>query len=103
MLQNTKAQKLSYALKTPADFKGKISENALSGLVLQINNKEVYTKLVGEFNAYNLLAVYGVATSLGFDSLEVLTGLSKLNSVDGRFQYYRSNGGLTVIVDYAHA
>ncbi|MFM8242682.1 MAG: Mur ligase family protein, partial [Crocinitomicaceae bacterium] len=75
MLQNTKAQKLSYALKTPADFKGKISENVLSGLVLQVNNKEVYTKLVGEFNAYNLLAVYGVATSLGFDSLEVLTGL----------------------------
>lgn len=102
MLQNTKAQKISYALKTPADFKGKISENALSGLVLQVNNKEVHTKLVGEFNAYNLLAVYGVATSLGFDSLEVLTGLSNLNSVDGRFQYYRSQGGLTVIVDYAH-
>ncbi|MFM7301279.1 MAG: UDP-N-acetylmuramoyl-L-alanyl-D-glutamate--2,6-diaminopimelate ligase, partial [Crocinitomicaceae bacterium] len=102
MLQNTKAQKISYALKNPADFKGKISENALSGLVLQVNNKEVYTKLVGEFNAYNLLAVYGVATSLGFDSLEVLTGLSNLNSVDGRFQYYKSQGGLTVIVDYAH-
>ncbi|MFM8241890.1 MAG: Mur ligase family protein, partial [Crocinitomicaceae bacterium] len=64
--------------------------------------KEVYTKLVGEFNAYNLLAVYGVARSLGFDSLEVLTVLSNLNSVDGRFQYYRSQGGLTVIVDYAH-
>jgi len=102
MLQNTKAQKLSYALKTPADFKGKISENALSGLVLQVNNKEVFTKLVGEFNAYNLLAVYGVATSLGFDSLDVLTGLSNLNSVDGRFQFFRSQGGLIVIVDYAH-
>jgi UDP-N-acetylmuramoyl-L-alanyl-D-glutamate--2,6-diaminopimelate ligase len=102
MLQNTKAKRINYALKTPADFKGKIIENALSGLVLQINNQEVYTKLVGEFNAYNLLAVYGVATELGFDTLEILTGLSNLNAVDGRFQYYRSNGGLTIIVDYAH-
>ena len=102
MLQNTKAQKLTYALKTPADFKGKIIENALSGLILQVNNQEVYTKLVGEFNAYNLLAVYGVAVSLGFEPLEVLTVLSDLNAVDGRFQYFRSEGGITIIVDYAH-
>ncbi|MBM3453863.1 MAG: UDP-N-acetylmuramoyl-L-alanyl-D-glutamate--2,6-diaminopimelate ligase [Bacteroidetes bacterium] len=102
MLQNTKAKKLSYAIKTPADIKGKIIENAFSGLVLQINNQEVYTKLVGEFNSYNLLAVYGVAISLGFDALEVLIGLSNLNAVDGRFQYFRSQGGITVIVDYAH-
>ena len=102
MLQNTKATKLTYGLKTPSDFKGKIIENSLSGLVFQINNKEVYTKLVGEFNAYNLLAVYGVASALGYESIEILKGLSNLNSVEGRFQYYRSNGGITVIVDYAH-
>lgn len=102
MLQNTKAKKQSYALKTMADFKAKIIENQFSGLVLNINNNEVYTKLIGRFNAYNLLAVYGVSILLGLDSTEALQHLSKLENVTGRFQYFISRGGVTAIVDYAH-
>jgi UDP-N-acetylmuramoyl-L-alanyl-D-glutamate--2,6-diaminopimelate ligase len=102
MLQNTSAKKLSFALKTPADFKGKVIENALSGLILTINNTEVYSRLVGDFNAYNLLAVFGVASLLGIEELEVLRVISNLESVEGRFQYLRSNNGITAIVDYAH-
>jgi UDP-N-acetylmuramoyl-L-alanyl-D-glutamate--2,6-diaminopimelate ligase len=102
MLQNTSAKKRSFALKTPADFKGKVIENALSGLVMTINNTEVYSRLVGDFNAYNLLAVFGVASILGIEELEVLRVLSKLESVEGRFQYLRSTNGITAIVDYAH-
>jgi UDP-N-acetylmuramoyl-L-alanyl-D-glutamate--2,6-diaminopimelate ligase len=102
MLQNTSAKKLTFALKTPADFKGKVIENALSGLVMTINNTEVYSRLVGDFNAYNLLAVFGVASILGIEELEVLRVLSNLESVEGRFQYIRSINGITAIVDYAH-
>lgn len=102
MLQNTEAKKQSYALKTMADFKAKIIENQFSGLVLNINNNEVYTKLIGRFNAYNLLAVYGVSILLGLGSSEALQHLSKLENVTGRFQYYISKGGITAIVDYAH-
>ena len=102
MLQNTSAKKRSFALKTPADFKGKVIENALSGLVMTINNTEVYSRLVGDFNAYNLLAVFGVASILGIEELEVLRVLSNLESVEGRFQYVRSTNGITAIVDYAH-
>jgi UDP-N-acetylmuramoyl-L-alanyl-D-glutamate--2,6-diaminopimelate ligase len=102
MLQNTKAKKYSYALRTPADFKAKVLENQFSGLVLQLAGQEVWTKLIGDFNAYNLLAVYGISQLLGEDSIEVLTVLSQLESVEGRFQYVRSNGGVTAIVDYAH-
>ena len=102
MLQNTSAKKLTFALKTPADFKGKVIENALSGLVMTINNTEVYSRLVGDFNAYNLLAVFGVASILGIEELEVLRVLSNLESVEGRFQYVRSTNGITAIVDYAH-
>ena len=102
MLQNTKAKKQSYALKTMADFKAKIIENQFSGLVLNINSNEVYTKLIGRFNAYNLLAVYGVSILLGLDSTEALQHLSKLENVTGRFQYFISKGGITAIVDYAH-
>jgi UDP-N-acetylmuramoyl-L-alanyl-D-glutamate--2,6-diaminopimelate ligase len=102
MLQNTEAKKQSYALKTMADFKAKIIENQFSGLVLNINNNEVYTKLIGRFNAYNLLAVYGVSILLGLDSTEALQHLSKLENVTGRFQYFISKGGVTAIVDYAH-
>jgi UDP-N-acetylmuramoyl-L-alanyl-D-glutamate--2,6-diaminopimelate ligase len=102
MLQNTKAKKQSYALKTMADFKAKIIENQFSGLVLNINNNEVYTKLIGRFNAYNLLAVYGTSVLLGLDSTEALQHLSKLENVTGRFQYLISKGGVTAIVDYAH-
>lgn len=102
MLQNTKASKYSFALKTGADYKGKVIENQFSGLVLNINGIEVWTKLIGDFNAYNLLAVYGVSQLLGENSTEVLTALSTLESVDGRFQYIQSPSGITAIIDYAH-
>ncbi len=102
MLQNTSANSKTFALKTPADFKGKVIENALSGLVMTINNTEVYSRLVGDFNAYNLLAVFGVASILGIEELEVLRVMSNLESVEGRFQYARSTNGITAIVDYAH-
>jgi UDP-N-acetylmuramoyl-L-alanyl-D-glutamate--2,6-diaminopimelate ligase len=102
MMQNTKASKRTFALKTPADFKGKVIENALSGLVMTINNTEVYSRLVGDFNAYNLLAVFGVSSLLEMDELEVLRVISNLESVEGRFQYLRSQTGITAIVDYAH-
>lgn len=102
MFQNTEAKKQSYALKTMADFKAKIIENQFSGLVLNINNNEVYTKLIGRFNAYNLLAVYGASVLLGLDSAEALRHLSELENVTGRFQYFISKGGVTAIVDYAH-
>ena len=102
MLQNTSASKHTYALKTPSEFKGKVIENQFSGLVLTLNGHEVWTRLIGDFNAYNLLAVYGVSQLLGEDSLEVITALSSLESVEGRFQYVQSEGGITAIVDYAH-
>ncbi|MEY3844248.1 MAG: hypothetical protein RL293_670 [Bacteroidota bacterium] len=102
MLQNTKAEKRSFALKTPADFKGKVLENEISGLTLTINGVELCSRLVGEFNALNLLAVYGVSTLLGLDSMDVLRGMSNLASVEGRFQYIRSQGGITAVIDYAH-
>jgi UDP-N-acetylmuramoyl-L-alanyl-D-glutamate--2,6-diaminopimelate ligase len=102
MLQNTIAKKQSYALKTMADFKVRILENQFSGLLLTMNNKEVWTKLIGSFNAYNLAAVYGVANLLGLDSIETLTHISELKSVSGRFQHFISKGGVTAIIDYAH-
>jgi UDP-N-acetylmuramoyl-L-alanyl-D-glutamate--2,6-diaminopimelate ligase len=102
MLQNTLARKYGYALKTPTDFKAKIIENQFSGLVLNIEGNELWTKLIGVFNAYNLLAIYGVGILLGQDKIELLTVLSNLESVVGRFQQFRSNSGITAIVDYAH-
>jgi UDP-N-acetylmuramoyl-L-alanyl-D-glutamate--2,6-diaminopimelate ligase len=102
MLQNTAARKRTYALKTYADFKAQILENQLSGLVLKINNDEVWTKLIGSFNAYNLLAIYGVAVELGIESTEALRLLSELESVSGRFQFIISKFKITAIVDYAH-
>jgi UDP-N-acetylmuramoyl-L-alanyl-D-glutamate--2,6-diaminopimelate ligase len=102
MLQNTNAIKRSYALKTYADYKAQILENQLSGLLLKINDNEVWVRLIGTFNAYNLLAIYGTAVELGMESLEVLRLLSELESVSGRFQYIISNGKITAIVDYAH-
>ena len=102
MMQNTNARKLSYALKTYADYKAQILENQLSGLLLKINDNEVWVRLIGTFNAYNLLAIYGTAIELGMESLEVLRLLSELESVSGRFQYVVSNGKITAIVDYAH-
>ena len=102
MMQNTKASKHTFALKSPADFKVKVIENQFSGLVLNLCGTEVWSKLIGDFNAYNLVTVYAVSELLGEDKLEVLTALSSLESVDGRFQYTTSNGGITAIVDYAH-
>ncbi len=102
MLQNTKARKLTYALKTYADYKAQILENQLSGLLLKINNNEVWVRLIGTFNAYNLLAIYGTAIQLGLEELEVLRLLSELESVSGRFQFIVTDEKITAIVDYAH-
>ena len=103
MLQNTNAKKYSYSLKTMAEFKGKILENNLTGLVMTVNEKEVHFRMIGEFNAYNLLAVYGAATCLGEDQYEVLRCLSVLTGAEGRFEYLLSpKEGIVAIVDYAH-
>lgn len=102
MLQNTNAKKLTYALKSYADYKAQILENQLSGLLLKINENEVWVRLIGTFNAYNLLAIYGTAVQLGLENLEVLRLLSELESVSGRFQFIVSNEKITAIVDYAH-
>ena len=102
MFQNTKAQRHTYSLQTVADFKCKILENQLNGLFLNIDNQEVWVKLIGTFNAYNVLAVYATAVLLKQDKLNVLTALSNLNSVEGRFQYIKSPNGVIGIIDYAH-
>jgi UDP-N-acetylmuramoyl-L-alanyl-D-glutamate--2,6-diaminopimelate ligase len=102
MLQNTKAEKHTYALKSPADFKVKVIENQFSGLVLNMNGVELWTRLIGDFNAYNLLAVFAVSQLLGEDTTEVMTVLSNLESVEGRFEYFQTTSGITAIVDYAH-
>lgn len=102
MLQNTKAKKLSYGLKSSADYKGKILENALTGLVMLVNDIEVHFRLIGEFNAYNLLAVYGAAVNLGIESNTALTTLSMLAGAEGRFDYIISNKQVIGIIDYAH-
>ncbi|MFT3825236.1 MAG: UDP-N-acetylmuramoyl-L-alanyl-D-glutamate--2,6-diaminopimelate ligase [Chitinophagaceae bacterium] len=103
MLQNTSAKKYFYSLRTMADFKGKILENGLTGLVMLINDQEVHFRLIGEFNAYNLLAVYGAAICLGEDKQEVLRCLSVLSGAEGRFDYIVSPKEKIIgIVDYAH-
>ncbi len=102
MLQNTKAKKYSYGLKSIADFKCRVVENHLNGLLLSIDNQEVWVKLIGSFNAYNVLVVYSIALLLKQDKVQVLTTLSNLNSVEGRFQYIKSKNGIVAIVDYAH-
>ena len=102
MLQNTKAVKKTYALHSIADFRCKVIENNFSGLQLNIDNHEVWTKLIGNFNAYNLLAVYATAILLKEEKIKVLTTLSTLSSVEGRFQYVRTSNGIIGIVDYAH-
>ncbi|MBL7762371.1 MAG: UDP-N-acetylmuramoyl-L-alanyl-D-glutamate--2,6-diaminopimelate ligase [Chitinophagaceae bacterium] len=103
MLQNTNAKKYFYSLRTVADFKGKILENALSGLVMTVNDLEVHFRLIGEFNAYNLLAVYGAAICMNEDKQEVLRYLSLLTGAEGRFDYSISEKErIIAIVDYAH-
>jgi UDP-N-acetylmuramoyl-L-alanyl-D-glutamate--2,6-diaminopimelate ligase len=102
MLQNTKAAKKTYALKQLADFKAKVIENSFNGLHLDIDGADVFFKLVGSFNAYNLLAAYGTAVLLGQDQLLVLTQLSNLSGAEGRFDYITSSQQIIGIVDYAH-
>lgn len=102
MLQNTSARKFTYALKSPSDYKGKIIENRFEGLQLRIDNRELWCRLVGSFNAYNLMAVYAVARIEGFQPDEILPELSRLTPVEGRFQVIGSKAGITAIVDYAH-
>ncbi len=102
MLQNTKAKKSTYALKTYADYKATILENQLTGLLLKINDSDVWTRLIGNFNAYNILAIYATAELLGLEKVENLRLISELESVSGRFQYLISNEKITAIVDYAH-
>jgi UDP-N-acetylmuramoyl-L-alanyl-D-glutamate--2,6-diaminopimelate ligase len=103
MLQNTVAKKFTYSLKTVADFKGKILMNNLTGLVMNMNEQEVHFRLIGEFNAYNLLAVYGAAICLGEDKGEVLECLSNTTGAEGRFDYIISRKDRIIgIVDYAH-
>jgi UDP-N-acetylmuramoyl-L-alanyl-D-glutamate--2,6-diaminopimelate ligase len=102
MVQNTKAAIATYALRSHADFMIKVLENSFGGLVLTINGTEVWTRLIGDFNAYNLGVVFGISQLLGEDATEVLTVLSRLESVDGRFQFLQSDSGITAIVDYAH-
>jgi len=103
MLQNTKATKYLYSLRTIADFHARILENSFEGLLLQLDGAEVNTRLAGDFNAYNLLAIYAVACLLGMDKMETLVGISKLSPAEGRFDYVISEKErITGIVDYAH-
>ncbi|RZN79997.1 MAG: UDP-N-acetylmuramoyl-L-alanyl-D-glutamate--2,6-diaminopimelate ligase, partial [Winogradskyella sp.] len=102
MIQNTNAKKYTYALKTYADYKAQILENQFGGLLLKLNDNEVWTKLIGNFNAYNLLAIYATSELLGLDNEESLRYISELESVSGRFEYFVSEEKITAIVDYAH-
>lgn len=102
MLQNSKAKKYTYALKSMADFKAQILESRFDGQLLRINSQEIWAKLIGTFNAYNILAIYGAAIILGLNELEVLQTISNLDSVGGRFQYVIGDQNITGVVDYAH-
>tara|TARA_R110001592_G_scaffold72390_3_gene221138 strand:- start:20363 stop:21826 length:1464 start_codon:yes stop_codon:yes gene_type:complete len=101
MAQNTKAKVRTYSISNDSDYKGRILEHQLNGMLIKLGLHEVWTKLIGTFNVYNLLAIYGVAVELEKDPLQVATAISSLNSVAGRFQYIQKND-LTAIVDYAH-
>ncbi|MDD2199633.1 MAG: UDP-N-acetylmuramoyl-L-alanyl-D-glutamate--2,6-diaminopimelate ligase, partial [Bacteroidales bacterium] len=102
MLQNTKAKKLDYSTMQFADYKTKILEHHFEGMLLKINNTEVWVKLIGKFNASNITAIYASAIQLGFNQNEVLKYISLLSAVEGRFETIRSDNGITAIVDYAH-
>ena len=102
LLQNTKARKKTYALKSMADYTAKVVEKNFSGMLLQLASQEVWVRLIGGFNAYNLVSVYAVAMELGYDIDRLLPVLSSLQSVDGRFEYQQSSAGVITIVDYAH-
>lgn len=102
MVQNTKAKVMNYALRSGADFKAKVIESHFEGSMLSIDNIDVWTYFVGRFNAYNVLSVYACAILLGFEKEEILTALSEMKPVEGRFETFRSQNGITAIVDYAH-
>ena len=102
VLQNTKALKNTYSLKKPSDYKTKIIENQIEGLQLNINNKDIWFKLIGEFNAYNLISVFATAVLLGENEAEVLQSLSEIEGPEGRFEYIKSSNQILGIVDYAH-
>jgi len=102
MVQNTKASRKFYSLKTLTDFRAKIVENRIDGLQLNIDGNDVWFRLVGTFNAYNLLAIYGTAVLLGEEPSAVLMAMSNLNAVEGRFDYVKAETGIVGIVDYAH-
>ena len=102
MLQNTRAKKYTYALKTFADYRAQILEKQFNGQLLKVEDNELWSKLIGDFNAYNLLAIYATADILGLEKMETLRLMSELENVDGRFQYYISKDKITAIVDYAH-
>ena len=102
MLQNTKAAKHTFGIKSIADFKGKIISNSFEGLEMEVDGKQAWFKLIGDFNGYNLLAAYAVGVLLGEESEEVLAQLTLLNAAPGRFEQVQNNGAITAIVDYAH-
>ncbi len=102
MVQNCKARIKRYALQSMAEYRARIVENNFTGLHLAIDHQDLYTRLIGGFNAYNVIAVYAAALELGMDRMDVLTTLSELEAPDGRFQYLRTASELTAIVDYAH-
>ncbi len=102
MVQNCKSRLVTYGMKTMSDYRAKLLEHHFNGMHLLIDGKEIFTKLIGQFNASNLLVVYAVARELGMDQMAVLTNMSMLGSVEGRFQYLRSRNEITGIVDYAH-
>ena len=102
MLQNTQATRYTYSLKSMADFKAKIIESDFTGMLLNIDEQEAWFRLVGNFNAYNLIAVYGTAFLLGKEKLEIIKHLSNIEAVKGRFEYVRSTDGVIAIIDYAH-
>ncbi|WP_179333475.1 UDP-N-acetylmuramoyl-L-alanyl-D-glutamate--2,6-diaminopimelate ligase [Winogradskyella costae] len=102
MFQNTAAKKHTYALKNYADYRAQILENEFGGLLLKLNESELWSRLIGSFNAYNILAIYGAAELLGLDKVEILRLISEVENVAGRFQYFMSEGKITAIVDYAH-
>ena len=102
MLQNTKAKKKTYAVKTLADYHGKLLELDFNGMLLDFNRKEFWTTLTGKFNIYNLLLVFAIVRELGFEENEILTTISQLKRVNGRFEVLKSQGGIIFVVDYAH-
>lgn len=102
MLQNTKAKKYTYALRSFADYRAQILERQFNGQLLKVDDNELWSRLIGDFNAYNLLAIYATADILGLEKMETLRLMSELENVDGRFQYFISKEKITAIVDYAH-